>query len=563
MRARPAGADVAGQQHAAHRLELVRLAVLLLPGSQPAVVATADALVQDAFLRYLRRGEARRDPGAGLAALRSLVVRSSRMAGRRAPADRADPLRGLSTAQREAVVLALWAGLGSRLAAAASVTTEGASRTALKGGLEAARATPEHLTEALHQRAATVTAVDLRSSWADVLATDERLTARRRRGWRGAAGVVAATAAVLTVATLVGARPQDIGPEPDPTTSTTSITATELLSSPALAPGERPRAEVPWGEVTAGWAVIAAAAPPTAVTTTLLLVSPAGTRYALGTAPDSIVVQDVSPDGRRLLLAVGSQASEWDLVAGTSRALGVSYGWKTMRYAGRADRGFLVIWTDPGSAVRLDHWNTTGRLMEEYPLTLPPTAGSPGTPGVVVDPTGRQAVVSTREGPVATIDLGNDAVGALPVPDGASGCSPLSFWSPAQVLLACSSGGGRLFLAPLDGSPSQPLGGSGLADAWPAPTQAAFVQRDDPCATGLGTLDAAGSVTPRAVPPPAEGLVPNAAAAGVLYLGGTRCPADGSRLVAYDLASGQATLLAGEDAGGRAVRQAVVLQARG
>lgn len=570
MRAARTGRDEVGQYYAAHRVELVRLAALLRPSTD----AAATAVVQDAFLVFLRRSERERDPGAGLSALRALVVRFCRTAGHRGtvdpvdpvdqadPVDRTDPLAPLSTPQREAVVLSVWAGLGARPAAAVLGTSEPAFASALAKGVELLGTDPAHLAEALHHRVAGVTASGLRGSWADVLAADARRTARTRRGRRAAGAVVAASAGVVTVAALVGTGIGDVAPEPAPTTATTSSPVTEALSSPALAPGEQPRSAVPWGEVTAGWTVIAAAAPPTAVTTTLLLVSPTGTRYALGTAPDSIVVQDVSPDGRRLLLAVGSQASEWDLVAGTSRPLGVSYGWKRMRYAGAADRGYLVIWVDSGSAVRMDHWSAEGRLVAEYPLTLPPTAGSPGTPGVVVDPTGRQAVVATREGPVRYIDLDLDAVGSLSVPDGVTGCAPRGFWSAGQVVLACSSGGGQLLLASLDGSPSRALGGGGLADAWQMPSRAAVVQRDDPCSTRLGTLDDAVAPTPLTPPAVAAGLVPNAVVGTVLYLGGTRCPADGSRLVAYDLVSGQAVLLAGEDAGGRTVRQAVVLRAR-
>ena len=563
--------DEVGDHYAAHRLELVRLAVLLLPGGE---AAAADAVVQDAYLTFLRRGERGRDPGAGLSALRTLVVRACRTRGRRRsvgpltppnPAhssDPTDPLRPLSEPQREAVVLAVWAGLGTRQAATVLGMSDTAFRSALDTGVEGAGADPERLAEALHRRTAGVTAGGLRGSWSDVLAADARRTVRRRRGWRTVGAVAVSIAAVAAAATLVGSRAGEVTPEPAPTTAATSSPATEALSSPALAPGEKPRSAVPWDEVTAGWVVIAAAAPPTAVTTTLLLVSPAGTRYALGTAPDSIVVQDVSPDGRRLLLAVGSQASEWDLVAGTSRPLGVSYGWKTMRYAGAADRGYLVIWTDPGSAVRMDHWGLDGRLVAEYPLTLPPTAGSPGTPGVVVDPSGRQAVVATLEGPVRSIDLGTDAVGSISLPDGSTDCVPRGFWSATQVVLACASGGGELLLASLDGSSVLVVAGSELADAWPVSANTALAQRDSSCSTALDTLSGAGVMTPRTLPAEAAGLVPNAVVGTVLYLGGTRCPTDGARLVAYDLVSGQAVLLAGADAGGRTVRQAVVLRTR-
>jgi hypothetical protein len=55
--------------------------------------------------------------------------------------------------------------------------------------------------------------------------------------------------------------------------------------------------------------------------------------------------------------------------------------------------------------------------------------------------------------------------------------------------------------------------------------------------------------------------VANAAVGGTLYLGGTRCAADGDRFVAYDLASGRATVLAGPGAGARTVRQALVITA--
>ena len=566
--------DEIGQYYAAHRLELVRLAAFLLPGGD---ARAADAVVQEAFLVFLRRGGRGRDPGAGLSALRRLVVRSCRIRARRGATDPAepanpanpadvvgpvgpvDPLAALTTSQREAVVLAVWVGLADRPAAAVLGTSRTGFRSALRQGLDRLGTDEERLAEALHERAGAVTAINLRGSWADVVAADARQTARTRRGWRAVGAVVLAGAAVVAAAALVGSRAGDTAVVPAPTTEATSSPATDTLSSPALAPGEQPRSAIPWGDVAAGWAVIAAAAPPTAVTTTLLLVSPTGTRYALGTAPDSIVVQDISPDGRRVLVAVGSQASEWDLVAGTSRPLGVSFGWKTMRYAGAVDRGYLVIWTDSGSSVQMDHWSTEGRLLAEYPVTLPPTAGSPGTPGVVVDASGRQAVVGTRDGPVRSIDLASDAVGSLSLPEGASGCSPRGFWSAGQVVLACTSGGGQLLLAPLDGSPSRSLGGSGLADGWPVSAEAALVQRDDPCSTTLGTLNDGRALTPRTLPAITAGLVPNTVVGHTLFLGGTRCATDGSRLVAYDLGSGEATLLAGEDAGGRTVRQAVVL----
>ena len=561
--------DEVGQRYAAHRLELVRLAVLLADDRR-----VADAVVQAAFLRYLRRGDARRDPGAGLADLRVLVVAGCRAGAPPPPPDATaagrvdplDPLAGLPATQREVLVLTGWAGLGTRQAAVVLQTTETAVRdriARLEESLAQVGVTSERAVEVLRRRADALSATDLRGSWADVVAEDDRRSRRTHRGWRVAGGVVAAVSAVVAVAALAGGRDGVVLPLPAPTTSEIGVPAgTEPLSSPALAPGEQPRAAIPWGDVTAGWAVVATSAPPTAVTTTLLLVSPSGTRYALGTAPDAIVVQDVSADGTHVLVAVGSQASEWDVQAGTSRPVAVSYGWKTMRYAGRPDRGFLVLRTDPSSSVQIDHWSPDGRVVAEYPLTLPPTAGSPGTPGLVVDPSGRQAVVATRDGVLASIDLASDAVGVLPPPVGAAGCSPRSSWSTGQVLVACSAEGRRLFVVPLDGSAARPLGDGGLADAWPVSAQAALVRPGEPCSTALATLNGAGGLNAWAPPTGAGDLVPNAVAGGRLFFGGTRCPRDGSRLVAYDLTTGQTTELVGEDAGGRTVRQAVVLPPR-
>jgi hypothetical protein len=85
------------------------------------------------------------------------------------------------------------------------------------------------------------------------------------------------------------------------------------------------------------------------------------------------------------------------------------------------------------------------------------------------------------------------------------------------------------------------------------------VQLDNLCSGSVATLSADGHVVPITLPKAATGLVPNVAVGGTLYLGGTRCAADGDRLVAYDVGSGRVTDLAGPAAGGRTVRQAFVL----
>jgi hypothetical protein len=230
--------------------------------------------------------------------------------------------------------------------------------------------------------------------------------------------------------------------------------------------------------------------------------------------------------------------------------------------------------------VRLDRWDAGGQLLTAYPMAMPPTAGSPGSPGLVVDPSSRTAVVATRDGGVSTIDLDRDVVTALALPEGVSGCSPRRLWSATEVLLACSSDRGRLVVTGLAGSASRMLGASGLTDAWPVPAQAMRapvtssaprstgsvgalvaerVQGTDGCSTATGRLEASGAVTRLGPTGEAAFLVAKSVVGGVLYLGGTGCWSDGSQLVAYDLATGRQTVLAGETAGRRTVRQAIVL----
>jgi hypothetical protein len=86
-----------------------------------------------------------------------------------------------------------------------------------------------------------------------------------------------------------------------------------------------------------------------------------------------------------------------------------------------------------------------------------------------------------------------------------------------------------------------------------------IVQLDNLCSTSLGSILYDRRVTPIVVTGVAVGLVPNAAVGRTLYLGGTRCAADGDRFVGYDVATGRVTELVGPAAGVRTVRQALVI----
>lgn len=89
--------------YAAHRLALVRLAVLLVDD-----VASAEDVVQDAFAALTRRPDAVRDPSKALAYLRVSVVNTARSALRRRRTARAyvPPHDGSPPTPEDAAVLA-------------------------------------------------------------------------------------------------------------------------------------------------------------------------------------------------------------------------------------------------------------------------------------------------------------------------------------------------------------------------------------------------------------------------------------------------------------------------
>ena len=578
MRARSGLTSDLDGLYAAQRLTMVRLAFLLL-GDR----ALAEAVVQRAFLVLLRRRDRHPDPGAVVADLRAQVVAECR-AVRRGPdpvgrpgvgvvPDTVDDVLSLPARQREVVVLEVWGRLSTPQVAGTLRMGErsvaGAMRLALlalqrPGEPPDASATVDRLAEALERRADAIGADDLRHRLAEVLDEDTRRTARQRRWWLLAVAVLVVVALAVAVAVGVeryGAPVAAPAPTPSPSPST-SVRPTPL-SSPALAPGERPRGSVPWSDVGAGWTLVTTATPPTAVTTTVLLVSPDGTRYPMGSSPDGIVIQDVSADGRHAMVAIGSSAQEWDLEAATARPVVTPYGWKALQYAGPDPTyGYLVLWTDSTSSVRLERWTADGNVRTEYDTALASTSGGPRHPGVLVSRDGTTALLSSRDGPLQLLTLADDTIagpGAFVQPPS---CEPLARWSSTEAVVGCGSSvqvntyddlvGRPLLVTPVGATPSR------AAVVW-ATTGFPVVQMDNLCSGSLASLAADGHLTPITLPKAASGLVPNIAVGGTLFLGGTRCAADGDRLVAYDLASGRVTDLAGPGAGGRTVRQAFVL----
>ncbi|MSZ78312.1 MAG: hypothetical protein F2667_14500, partial [Actinobacteria bacterium] len=72
------GRDAITELYAAHRLSLVRLAILLVDDQ-----ASAEDVVQDAFAALLARADGIQEPAAALGYLRTSVVNGSRSALRR------------------------------------------------------------------------------------------------------------------------------------------------------------------------------------------------------------------------------------------------------------------------------------------------------------------------------------------------------------------------------------------------------------------------------------------------------------------------------------------------
>lgn len=150
--------------YAAHRLSLVRLALLLVDD-----VASAEDVVQDAFAAFVARSGRLHDRAAALGYLRTSVVNGSRSALRRrrtarayvaprdlepdGPDDRAvlgeehrevlAALDKLAPRQREVVVLRYWSGLSE----AEIATTLGISKGAVKSTASRALAALEKLME--------------------------------------------------------------------------------------------------------------------------------------------------------------------------------------------------------------------------------------------------------------------------------------------------------------------------------------------------------------------------------------------------------------------------------
>jgi len=458
----------------------------------------------------------------------------------------------------------------------------------------------ERLRDALRARADEVTARDLTRSFGEIAedtSTDERpvdiFTGRvgpRRRhrrpqsGWALPAAVAVAIVALTAGGFALSSIHRDDPTRPAASTSATrggSATPRPVVSTPVagVAAHEAPAAQVPWEQVGQHWTAAAWTQSPSAagdLPATLYLVSPSGVRYAVGQVAATTQVLDVTPDGRRILVGNPGFSSlrEWDVTSGVARTIPLETGAQpqSVRYTKPSGQALLVTYA-AGDRPVLERRTLEGQVQFRYP-EIPGLSVSSGPPLATAD--GLDLVAPTQTGMTLIGNAQGTVVRQFPLPAGAVGCAPVSWWSESIVLAQCVTvADGRevsdLWTFPVSGAPSSRLtrtapatGSPGYARAW-AYSGGTLLQQTATC--GEGNLDLLGA---SGIPAPV--LVPVDVASGrrarLLAVRGdyailTRSACDGppAFLVAYDLKTQMATPLLGATVNGGTVLSAVTIDA--
>ncbi len=350
------------------------------------------------------------------------------------------------------------------------------------------------------------------------------------------------------------------------TTATTAATGRPTSSANPTTPAPHPTPSDPsgivWSQVGPGWSVVSSSstAPdamgkPNPGSFTLSMVSPTGVRYPLMTVKQAVSLQDVSPDGRRVMafdrISPTPVLVEWDLAARTSHTIplgAVSFPHAT--YSRPTGQQILVSDGKRG-ANRVLRMTRTGHVEATYATgaNTPFVSTADGTRLVTTAPTGDSVVV---------LDNGTGrTVRTVASPSGYENCQPAQRWSGGDVELRCTVRDGQsmdLFaMSPTTGAvralthtdKNLPDELFGYVVAWPA-AGGVLAERATGCGPGaVGLLDGSGRIGseltwPGAKYPPA-----------ILGVAGTRvyaeirsCGQTAARLVSQDVLTKRTTTLA-------------------
>jgi len=237
---------------------------------------------------------------------------------------------------------------------------------------------------------------------------------------------------------------------------------------------------VPWHSVGRGWILADLAASQSASGRgTLYLVSPAGHRYRLGSAPAGAALADWSGDGTDALFFTqppGSATTGTITVLNLHTGAGTRFtvfssnpfpGLSFTRPAGKQIL-FQAGTTANGTSLPLQRLTLTGTRTLCYPAQFSPAGGFDGQ--YLENAAGTELVLSTQNG-LELVANDGQPIRALALQREVGACDLLSWWSSGSVLASCA---GQLLVYPLSGGRPQRLTSSGdtaaFLGAWHLPS---------------------------------------------------------------------------------------------
>jgi len=324
------------------------------------------------------------------------------------------------------------------------------------------------------------------------------------------------------------------------------------------------RSAIPWSLIGPGWtlAEVSTVQPASngsatgSGTNVMYLVDPVGGKYRIrstsGTAPQLLAW---SGDAKEALYAVGGAQSFGllTLASGDMTQLQLPAGVIALGFT-RPDGLNILAVAQTNARYRLERFNLAGAYQATIG-TMPRAAGATGLPrlNALSSPDGTVAVWGIDGDGMQVVSNAGGLIRKLRMPGAGSPkfCTPMSWWSPTQVLAYCAVAGqpetGRLWLAAVSGgSPTALTGISGspsgqgfLTGAWQAGGEVFVTSRTFAACQGapsgpggqqLLQLSPSGNETPVAIPASTNNYA--SVVAGVdgrlLVLAQTSCPGTSS-----------------------------------